>query len=632
MRKHSYITTKVDKNTITGFALIIMMTMGYLWLSRPSEAQLAHEKHSQDSIAAAQKKAVTPIADAKKPDTTAVVAPNDPVAVAKLTGSLGAFAASATGKAEDVILENDKLKLTFSTKGGAIKAAEVKGFLKYVPITNKIGEFTKAPVQLLDNPQNRFDYTLPVGAGVHSSDLYFTPTTDGNKLTFRASAGEGKYFEQSYELPNDSYTLQYKLHSVGLNDVFSGDKLLLNWENYLDKMEKYPKYEVTLCTVNYKKQAGEHSYTSYGKTTDETLAGADLHWISHTQQFFNTSLIADSSPFLAGAKVGQEAPEDNDVSPFLTKLNSQIAIPYKKGADENFAMRMYVGPNDYDRLKAEKADLEEVISFGWSIFGVINRWVMRPIFLFLSSFIGSAGIVILLLTLLVKLILYPLSYKMIHSQAKMGVVKPLLEKLKAKFGDDQQSMQVEQMKLYREYGVNPLGGCLPMVVQLPVWLALYRFFPASLEFRQKNFLWADDLSSYDSIYNFGFNVPFYGDHISLFAILWAVTTLAYTYYNSKDMDFSANPAMKYMQYVTPVIFVVFFNNFAAGLACYLVFSNLLNIVQTLVTKNYLINMTKLAASMEAEKNNPTKKSGGFQGRLENIMKQQQALQAKQKKA
>ena len=209
----------------------------------------------------------------------------------------------------------------------------------------------------------------------------------------------------------------------------------------------------------------------------------------------------------------------------------------------------------------------------------------------------------------------------------MGVLKPEIAKLKDKFGSDTQGLQAEQMKLNREFGVNPLGGCLPMLAQLPIWFALYRFFPAALEFRQQSFLWADDLSSYDSIYNLGFNIPSYGDHISLFAILWAVTTLAYTYYNSKDMDFSANPAMAYMQYITPVIFLVFFNSFASGLSCYLVFSNLLNITQTLVTKRYFINHVKLATEMHAKRDTPKKKTR-FQKLLDDSMQQQQAKAGK----
>ena len=239
-------------------------------------------------------------------------------------------------------------------------------------------------------------------------------------------------------------------------------------------------------------------------------------------------------------------------------------------------------------------NLEDVIPFGWSIFGTVNRWIIRPIFNFLATFIGNKGIVILFLTLIVKLSLYPLTYRMLYSQSKMGALKPQLESMRAKFKDDQQRQSQEQMKLYREFGVNPLGGCMPLVLQMPIWFALYRFFPAAIEFRQASFLWATDLSSYDVIARLPFEVPLgFGSHISLFTLLWAATTLIYTYYNSKHMDMSAaNPAMRYMQYIMPIMFLGFFNSYASGLTAYLFFSNLINIAQTLVTKNYIIDQEK----------------------------------------
>ena len=290
-------------------------------------------------------------------------------------------------------------------------------------------------------------------------------------------------------------------------------------------------------------------------------------------------------------------------------------------------MTMYVGPNEFDRLRALGYDMEDVIPFGWSIFGTINRWVIRPIFSFLSNFIANKGLVILALTLIVKIILYPLTYRMLYSQSKMGALKPQLESLKSKHKEDAQKQQMEQMKMYREFGVNPLGGCLPMVLQMPIWFALYRFFPASIEFRQAGFLWANDLSSYDAFVHLPFEIPFgFGAHISLFTVLWAITTLIYTYYNTRHMDMSANPAMKYMQYLMPLFFLGFFNSFASGLTAYLLFSNLINIGQTLLTKNVIINQEKIKEELEAYRKKP-KKKGGFQERLEKALKEQQRIQA-----
>ena len=232
--------------------------------------------------------------------------------------------------------------------------------------------------------------------------------------------------------------------------------------------------------------------------------------------------------------------------------------------------------------------------------GSVNRWIVRPLFMLLSSFIGNVGIVILLLTLIVKLGVYPLTYKMIHSQSKMAALKPQLANLKDKFKDDQQKMSMEQMKLYREFGVNPMGGCFPMLIQMPIWFALYRFFPASIEFRQEGFLWATDLSTYDVITYLPFEIPFYGEHISLFTLLWAAATVGYSWYNMRHLDMSSmsNPAMKYMQYAMPVMFLFFFNSFASGLTCYLFFSSLFNIGQTLVTKNLVEKNTKQFENIE----------------------------------
>ncbi|MEO1437529.1 MAG: membrane protein insertase YidC, partial [Bacteroidota bacterium] len=267
----------------------------------------------------------------------------------------------------------------------------------------------------------------------------------------------------------------------------------------------------------------------------------------------------------------------------------------------------------------------------WSIFGWVNRHIVRPLFNFFAGFLPNYGLVILALTVLIKFALYPLTFRMLRSQAKMQALKPQIEKLKEKIGDDAQKMQVEQMKLYRETGANPLGGCMPMLLQMPVWIALYRFFPASIDFRQKSFLWADDLSSYDAIVTFG-DIPLIssvlGNHLSLFTILWAVTTVIYTYYNSKHMDFSANPTMKYIQYFMPVMFLFFFNNYAAGLTCYLLFSNLFNIGQTIITKQFIINHDKIAQELEENKKKP-KKKGGFQERMEKAMKEAQAQKARQ---
>ena len=314
-----------------------------------------------------------------------------------------------------------------------------------------------------------------------------------------------------------------------------------------------------------------------------------------------------------------------DNAPEMKLIKSDLEIESELIANKEFKMQWYIGPNEYNRLNEFNNGLADIISYGWSIFGTINRYAIRPLFVALESFIGSKGIIILLMTFLVKLLVFPLAYKMIQSQAKMSALKPEIDKIKSKYKDDLQKQQMETMKIYNEFGVNPLGGCFPLLLQMPIWIALYRFFPATIEFRQESFLWASDLTSYDIFMNLPFSLPFFGDTISLFAFLWMISTLVFTFYSSKSMDFSANPAMLYMQYLMPVIFWVMFNKTASGLTCYMFFSNLLNIAQTILGKNYLFDQNKIRAQLEVNKAKP-KKQGGFQQRLEQMVKDQQKIQ------
>ena len=347
-------------------------------------------------------------------------------------------------------------------------------------------------------------------------------------------------------------------------------------------------------------------------------------------------LMAKDRPFRGGTFETKVFDRDKiKDSPDLKILHSTLQVPADQGS---FAMEMYVGPKDYEVLEEYGEEVKYIVPFGTSIIGTANRWIIRPLFNFLSGFLGTKGLIILLLTFVVKIALYPLTYKMLHSQQKMAALKPQMAKVKDKFKDDQQAAQMETMKMYREYGVNPLSGCMPMVLQMPVWIALYRFFPASIEFRQESFLWASDLSSYDAAFWLPFTIPFTDQsHLSLFTLLWVITTLIYTYYNMQQMEMAnmggANAQMmKYMQFGMPVFFLFFFNSFASGLTCYLVFSNLFNIAQTLITKNIILDKDKIEAELMAHKKKPKKKKSGFQSKLEDAMKQQQALAAQRETA
>lgn len=609
----------MDRNTIIGFLLIFGIIIAWQQFMQPSKKELAEQKRIQDSLALVEKQADSLIQT--PPDTSQILVDSarqlsDSAKVAQLGGQYGVFAPAAIGEEAFFTLENDLLRVKFSSKGARIVEAEVKSYQK-VQEGEKNKEI-KTALLLLEDSKNRFDYTLPASGApngsVNSSDLFFTVEQTENAIVFRAPAAGGGFFEQRYEIRPDNYELAYALRLEGVNTA--GPSLALNWVNYLDKLEKNVSYERNYSTVYYKPGEETPDHCSCTRSDLDELPNTAIKWVSHANQFFNSTLIAKGN-FASGSFL-TEIPGDE--SEDLKKVASTIQVPVQPGQPTE--MTWYIGPNEFKRLHAYNLDLEDIIPFGSSIFGTLNRWVVRPIFTFLSGFIGSAGIVILMLTFVVKMLLYPLTYKMIYSQSRMGALKPHLAALKDKYKDDPQKQQVETMKVYQEFGVNPFSGCLPVVVQMPIWFALYRFFPASIEFRQVPFLWATDLSSYDVAFSLPFNVPFYGDHVSLFTILWTLTSLLYAYYSTQSMDFSSNPAMKYMQYIMPVMFMFFFNTFAAGLTCYLLFSNLLNVGQTIVTKNYIIDQNKILAELERNKLKP-KKKGGFQARLQDAMSQQQ---------
>jgi YidC/Oxa1 family membrane protein insertase len=616
---------------IIGMTLIFAIFFFWTRMNAPKPAQIAAEKRVKDSLENLQKTPISSVASAPNmpsPAPSATISPKDSNALKQLGGTFGAFAASAVGEEKTETIENDLFKITFTNKGGIIKEVELKKYLK--SYDDAQGKELKTALKLLNDSKNRFEYLLPV-AGlntmVSTQSLFFTPSKNGNTVTYRANAGNGKFFEQTYSIQDGTYNINYDVKMEGLNTVLQNGRnsIDLNWVNYLDKIEKNSDYERNYTSVYFKPDEKNPDYCKCTANDKTDAAGKTIKWVSHSNQFFNTSLIAAGTSF-PGATLETEMLDEK--SPSLKRLASQIKIPYNpNGTSETFRMNMYVGPNEFDRLRAYGEYVEDIIPFGSNILGTINRWVIRPMFNFLSNFVGSKGIVILMLTLLVKALLYPLSYKMLYTQAKQEALKPELEKIKAKLGDDQQAYQMESMKMYREHGVNPLGGCMPMVLQMPIWFALYRFFPAAIEFRQAPFLWATDLSSYDVAFMLPFNIPTLGNHISLFSILWLVTTLIYTFYSTKSMDFSANPAMKPLQYIMPIMFFAAFNKFASGLTAYLVFSNVLNIGQTLITKNYIINKDKIKAEMSEFKKKP-KSKGIFATKMEEAMKMQEQMKRK----
>ncbi len=618
----------MEKNNLIGITLIFILFYVWVRYNAPTEAEMQAMQATQDSIAMVQFKADSiarldgvvddPIAGAELDPAT-----KDSVMAVRRSQKFGSFADQANGTEKTSVLENDQFKITFTNRGGRIKQVLVKDYYKLKLTEEK--EEVKEELLLLEDEKNRFEYLLPVsgsaGGTVSTNDLFFTPTLNGNTIKFAAQGGDGQIIEQSYTIADSSYNIDYQVNFQGVN----APSVPLNWVNYLDRLERNTSYERNFTSVYFKETEDSPDYCSCTGDDEETVE-AKTKWVSHVNQFFNSSLIADT--YFGKTTVSTEMlPEDG---PDLKKITSRIDLP-NNGSPIN--MKLYVGPNEFNRLSAYDAELEDIIPYGRSIFGTVNRWIIRPLFNMLNGWIASAGLVIFLLTLIIKLVLYPLTYKMLYSQSKTQVLKPKIEAAKAKVGDDPQKQQMETMKLYREYGVNPMGGCFPVLLQMPIWIALYRFFPASIEFRQASFLWATDLSSYDVFAYLPFDIPFYGSHVSMFTLLWAVTTVIYTWYNSKSMDMGAmanNPMMKYMQYLMPVMFLFFFNNFASGLSCYLFFSNVLNIGQNVITKEVIIDKKKIEKEL-AEHHKKPKKKGGFQDRLSKVLEEQKKLAEKQQK-
>ncbi|MEL7122141.1 MAG: membrane protein insertase YidC [Bacteroidota bacterium] len=627
----------MDRNTIIGFILLIVLFIAWQYTTAPTAEQLAEQKRIQDSLAMVEAAAEEANAETStktiteevfEADTTLTNASpeeQDSIMQLRMNNEFGAFSAAAVGEEKTEKLQNNVFTVYFSTKGGAVQQVVLADYYKVDEEENK------SEIILLEDEKDKFEYVLPVsgvaGGMIRTSDLFFdVAEKTENSITLRANVGQGRYFEQKYTIEDsDSYKIAYSVTLEGLQGVLSNEEFSLHWLNYLDKLELNTRYERMYSSTYYKLGDDSPTYLSLTSNDEETSKEKTVKWVSHSNQFFTSSLLAKDK-FLGG-EFSVEVMEEDDID--LKRLETNLVFPYNKNRSETFDMEFYLGPKEFKRLRAFGENMEDVIPFGWSVFGTINRWIVRPIFNFLSTFIGSKGIVILFLTILIKLALYPLTYKMLYSQSKMSALKPELEKVKEKHKDDSQKQSMEQMKMYREFGVNPLGGCLPIVLQMPIWFALYRFFPAAIEFRQAPFLWATDLSSYDVIARLPFEIPLgFGSHISLFTVLWAITTLIYTYYNSKHMDMSANPAMKYMQYIMPVMFLGFFNSYASGLTAYLFFSNLINITQTLVTKNYIIDKDKILKELRKNKEKP-KKKGKFQQRLQEMLEEQRKIQEKQ---
>jgi YidC/Oxa1 family membrane protein insertase len=607
----------MDRNSVIGFSLLGVLLVGYIFFNTKQQSAAMKEKARQDSIAEANKPRVTTA------DTTAYATNGTPDS-ARLAGEYGAFASAATGTAQKAVMENKVLKITFSSQGGQPETVELKAFKN----------FAGTPLLLANSSFNRISLQVPANNNnlLNTADLFFSGGTvqqlaDGSQaVTYRLNTtNPAQYLEYVYTLKQDGYAVDFDIHAVGLENVIpAGQKTLtLQWDNENDKQEQDMTNERLNNQVHYQTADGKHDFFTLQRTSQKNL-DSKIEWLSVKQQFFNTTFIAKKDNNFVSAEINTKVPESGNI---VGQTFTALQIPYSRAHDFTFPIEIYYGPNHYKTLKSYDIGLENIIPLGSGIFAFVkyvNKWVIIPVFNFLSGFIHNYGIIIILLTLFIRLLIAPFTYQSYVSSAKMKVLKPEIDELRAKHGDDQQAFGMEQMKLFKSAGVNPLGGCLPAVMQLPILVAMYSFFPSSIELRQESFLWAKDLSTYDSILNLPFNIPFYGNHISLFTLLMTATSLMLAF-NNRGMADQSNPVMKYMPYIFPIMLLGIFNKLASALTFYYFLSNVISILLQWVIQKFIINHDKIHAQIQENKKKPASKSKWAE-RLEDMQKRQQDTQ------
>ncbi len=650
----------MDKKTLLGFVVLALVFVGFAYLNgkeqKRYQEELAIYNAYQDSVKAATMPEVVV-------DTTAVATAGDSVAeltdapmneaesaYARRVEMLGAeLAAAEVAEAEDFTVENEVMKLTFSTRGGQVKAVELKKYTKYGPRDERT-----EPVQMFDPEFERFNLSFFVRRGfndlkIQTADYTFQKVAverdaEGvQRVTMQLPVAPGANLEYSYLIynsatPERDYLVDFDVRLNGMSPFLSNQTSIgVEWSSKSYQNERGFTNENLYTTIAYH-HVGEDSIEELGMSEgfkdDDT--STELDWVDFKQQFFSSVLIVPAG--LQGAEMAFDTAEEG--SGYMKSFMLQSSLGYNS-TTEGYDMALYFGPNRYSVLRkvsvTEDDDLclERVIPLGWGIFGWINRWFVIPVFDLLRNHIASFGIIILILAVLIRLIISPLTYKSYVSMAKMRLVKPEMDALAAKYPKQEDAMKRQQatMELYKKAGINPMGGCIPMLIQMPILIAMFRFFPASIELRGESFLWAHDLSSYDSVLNLPFSIPFYGDHVSLFTLLMAASTFAFSYINYKQTASSQPqmPGMKFMMvYMMPLMLVFWFNSYASGLCYYYLLSNLLTIAQTYIVRR-MVDDDKIRLAMEA---NAAKKSKGkkskFQQRYEELMRMQE-MQQKQRK-
>ncbi|MDA9563725.1 membrane protein insertase YidC [Flavobacteriales bacterium] len=626
----------MDKNSVIGLLLIGAIFIGFTYLNKPTEEELAAAQRKQieaDSLAKAQAdqnaRDISPEISAMIKQDSSKIASQDSVRNIEMAFRYGRFANAADGEKEYFTIENELIKAQISNKGGRLVNVQLKEYQTHDSL----------PVYLFDEDSSQLALSFEetdryrVRDNIYTDELFFEPQSKSIELTgaekdaisFRLF-GESKdqYIEYIYTLEGNSYMLDFQVNFVGMDDLLKDNlnDIRLNWNIKALSKEKSITTESSTTSVFYKYHGDDEVDYLSETSDDQELLEASVHWVTFKQQYFSASLICEKGFEKDDAQIW--------VDPLASKkytksMGLDLMLPFANGVSTSQKMSFYFGPNHYQTLSSYDIELQEIINLGWPVIRQVSQYFIIPIFNFLDGYNLGYGLIILILTVLIKMILFPLTFKNYKSSAKMKVLKPEIEELNKKHEkDDPMKKQQATMALYRKAGVNPMAGCLPMLLQMPILYAMFRFFPSSIELRQESFLWAEDLSSYDSIFDFpgGFSIPMYGDHISLFTILMAISTFLYTRTNSSMTSISGPQAsqMKIMMYFMPIMLLVFFNNYSAGLSYYYLLANCITMTQQFVIKKWFIDEDAIHAQIQENKKKPQTKSS-FQKRLEDMAKQ-----------
>ena len=626
---------KLDLNSIIGFVLIFGILIWIMYQNQPDPKVIAAEKAKKELAAKAAKAQEL----AQKTIEKAVATSGDSTQLVQLQKTLGSFAYAATlpsAKANFTTIENEVVKLTIANKGGFIVEAVLKKYEKFKKGSGQL-------VELIKNNNANLNVILKTrdNRALNTKDLYFEPSLskvgDDQVLSMKLKSGVNDYLEYKYILKPNDYMVGFDVRSQGLNKVLNTAKPLdLEFDMKTFRNEKSISYENRYAEIYFEHEDDKIDYVGQGKDKEETPE--KVSYIAFKQHFFS-SILLTNTPFATSKLHSTNLVNDEAVDTTYTKqFKVEAPLAFTNG-ELDYKMNWYFGPSDYKTLKKYDKNLEKIIPLGWGIFGWINKFIFIPLFGFISSFLGL-GIAIIVFTIIIKVAMSPITFKSFLSQAKMKVLRPEITELGEKFKKDPMKKQQETMKLYNKAGVNPMAGCIPALIQLPFMYASFQFFPSAIELRQKSFLWADDLSSFDEVVQLPFRIPLYGDHISLFPILAAIAIFFYMKMTSGDQQMAApqqegmpdmTKMMKYMIYISPLMMLIFFNSYGAGLSLYNFMSNLITIGIMIVIKKYFIDSDKIHAQIQENKLKAPKKPSKFQQKLQEAMEQAEAQKAQRNK-